>query len=591
VPVVIPKVIPQIIPKITSRKDEIIVPEVVEKKAPEFIVKKTPKVIPKLIKKKPAKKPVTKKIGFAEELLEQARQLFLDRNYARVIAVSEKVIEIGSPEQKQRAMEFAGIARERQRKFAQAVAIYTRFLDLYPDSKLAPRIKIRLTGLQTMRDDPRARLSKIKRKADKNWNMYGSVSQFYRDDVVDRGEDGTQEINSSLVSDVNFFARRKTDKSSLVIRIDAGMVNDFIDKEDEARLSRAMVNYTNNESDYQIIGGRQSRTVKGVLGRFDGLVYKGLSNESFNYSVFTGFPVQSSFDSPDSDRVFFGSSINFEPLDNLEMDVYLVQQQIFDLTDRQAIGTEFQYRNDKGFLYGIIDYDVFYSNINNVTAITNYRFSDKLVFNVTYDYRNSPLLTTLNALQGQPVETIEELQGLFNEDEIYQLAEDRTSKSQNLFIGSNYQISADRQIYMSLSLSSIEETIESGGVAAAQATEDTNLSADYSGKGFFSEDDYTTLGFRLSDTSSAEIISLRARTRIAGSHNLRYDPRLRIDYRKSKTSEVNQTILKPSLKVTYKPNKKISFEGSLGIEYSDFDLPELSDQVQYDLFLGYIYRF
>ncbi len=588
IPVITPKVISTINPEKTSKVLPFIVPKAVVRVTPES----TPKLAPKRIKKIKPEKVLPPQIAFAEKLLEQARQLFLDRNYARVVTVSNKIIEIGSVEQKQKAMEFAGIARERQRKFAQAVAIYSQFLNLYPESKLAPKIKIRLTGLTTMRLDPKVQMAKSKRKKlDENWRINGSLSQYYRDDVVDRETLDSEQVNSSLVTDVNMYARRKTDKSVIVIRFDAGLVNDFLDKESETRLSRAMINYTDNESNYQLIGGRQSRTAKGVLGRFDGIVYKGLSHDDFNYSVFTGFPVQSSYDSLDSSRQFLGSSLHFKPYEKVEMDVYVVQQQLSGLTDRQALGTEFQYRNDKGFLYGIIDYDIFYSDVNNITAITNYRYSDKLVFNMTYDYRNSPLLTTLNALQGQQVESIEELQNLLSDQEIYQLAEDRTTKSQNIFIGSNYQIDGNRQLYMSLSLSTVEASIESGGVAASPSTSDVNFSTDYSVKGLLFKDDYTTLGVRLSDTSSSEIISFRARSRLAGSKGFRYDPRLRLDYRKSKTSEVDQYILKPSLKVTYKPNKKVSFEGSLGIEYSDFDLPELNDQTQYDVFLGYVYRF
>ena len=593
---VIPVITPKIIPAINAKKTSKVLPPIVAKAVPRVVPILVPKLIPRLpprvIKKIKPKTVIPPQIAFAEKLLEQARQLFLDRNYARVVTVSNKIIEIGSVEQKQKAMEFVGIARERQRKFAQAVAIYSQFLNLYPESKLASKIKIRLTGLKTMRLDPKVQMTKNKRKKmDENWRIYGSLSQYYRDDVVDRDTLDSEQVNSSLVSDVNMYARRKTDKSVIVMRFDAGLVNDFLDKESETRLSRAMINYTNNESSYQLIGGRQSRTAKGVLGRFDGLVYKGLSHDNFDYSVFTGFPVQSSYDSLDSERQFLGSSIHFKPYEKVEMDVYVVQQQLSGLTDRQALGTEFQYRNDKGFLYGIIDYDIFYSDVNNITAITNYRYSDKLVFNMTYDYRNSPLLTTLNALQGQQVESMEVLQTLLSDQEIYQLAEDRTTKSQNIFMGSNYQIDDSRQLYMSLSLSTVEASVESGGVAAAPSTSDINFSTDYSVKGLLFKDDYTTLGVRLSDTSSSEIISLRARSRLAGSKGFRYDPRLRLDYRKSKTSEVDQYILKPSLKVTYKPNKKVSFEGSLGIEYSNFDLPELNDQTQYDVFLGYVYRF
>ncbi len=595
-----PEIAPVVIPEIAPIKILKKTPKEIKKSA-ENTTKVKPKSFPKLSAQEPPV-PATKKAEkvmpirpeneFAKKLLEEARQAFLDRKYPRVITISEKVIEIGSPEQIQRAMEFAGIARERQRKYSQAVSIYKQFLEFYPESKLAPRIQLRLTGLTTMRDDPKSLLAKTKSdKTKDSWIMNGSLSQYYRDDVVEIDTLDSQEVNSSLVTDVNFYARKKTDKSTLVFRLDAGLINDFIDKENDGRINRAVVNYTDNENDYQLIGGRQSRTAKGVLGRFDGLVYKGFSHTDFNYSLYAGFPVQSSYDGFDSERQFAGGSINFKPFEKVEMDVYLMQQQISGLTDRQALGTEFQYRTDKGFMYGIIDYDLFYSDVNNITAITNYRYSDKWVFNLTYDYRNSPLLSTLNAMQGQTVDSIKDLQDVFTDDQIYQLAEDRTNRGQNLFFGSNYQIDDERQLYLSMSLSSIAEGVESGGVAATPATDDINLSADYSIKSFFLTDDYTTFGMRLSDTSSSKIISLRARTRIAGSSGFRYDPRFGIDYRQSKTSDVDQYILKPSMKVTYKPNRKISFEGSLGIEYSNFQLPELNDQTQYDLYIGYVYRF
>jgi hypothetical protein len=547
-------------------------------------------------KRLPAKKEVKIKQSasstqFANKLLSQARQELIDQNYARVITISDKVIEVGDEIQKQRAMELSGIARERQRKFAQAIAIYTEFLNLYPESKLSAKIRDRLNGLKTMRLEPKKRLAKKQRDSkESSWNIYGSFSQYYRDDVIDQENEDSEEVNSTLVSDINLFARRKSDKEVLVLRFDGGVVNDFIDDESDSRISRAMISYSNENSDYQVIGGRQSRTAKGVLGRFDGLIFNSL-NHDVDYSVYLGYPVQSSYDDIKTDRQFFGGSLNFSPLNKLEMDVYLVHQEVSGLTDRQAIGTEFQYRNDKGFLFGIIDYDTFYSELNNITAITNYRVNEKWVLNLTYDYRNSPLLTTLNALQGQSVEDIDGLKVLFSDDEIYQFAQDRTSKSQNLFAGSSYQIDDKHQLYLSLSLSSIEATEASGGVSEVPASNDTHIAGDYTIRGYFFTDDYTTFGLRLSSTSSSDILSLRTRSRFAGTKNLRYDPRLRLDYRKSKDSDVDQWILKPSFKLTYKPNKKISLEASIGIEYSNFELPELNDQVAYNLFMGYVYQF
>ncbi len=546
------------------------------------------KVVPKIAlksKSSPKSDPV-------DELLDQAKQEFLDGNHTRVLAIANKIIEIGTPEQTQAAMELAGIARERQNKFSQAIAIYTDFLSLYPHSEMASRIKSRLDGLKTMGLEPRSRIDPGKRpSADNDWNIYGVISQYYQDDVIKSENDDTEIASSALVTDINLFATHKTDTSALVIRFDGGIFADIEDSETDSRIGHALVSYTDSESGYQLSGGRQRGTAKGVYGRFDGLVYKGLSHRSFNYSVYSGFPVHTSYDDAQTESRFIGTNIHFSPFSRVEMDVYLLHQEVSDLTDRQALGTEFEYRRGRGYLLGIIDYDLFYGDLNNFTTMGSFPYSEKLDFNLSYNFRNAPLLTTSNALVGQGVTSIEELKALFSDEEIYQLAEDRTSKGQNINIGSNYQIDNRRQLYLNFSYDSIEETIASGGVAETTATDYLYFAADYSIRGFFSSDGYTSFGFRVSDTTSTNIISLHARAYFAGSGNLRYDPRFRLDYRQNKDSDAAQWILNPSIKLTYRSSRKLSFEASLGFEYSDSELPEIENQTAYNLFLGYVYQF
>lgn len=210
-PIEISRIEPQVAPQTSAKAITNVEPKPFPKLSPQVTPQVTSSIATNVISKKTEsdiplepEKPVEPEKDFAEKLLDQAKQLFLDKNYARVITVSEKVIEIGSIDQKQRAMEFVGIARERQRKFAQAVAIYAEFLDLYPDSKLAPKIQMRLTGLTTMRDDPKSLIVKKKPEdAVDNWDMYGSLSQYYRNDFVEIDTLDTQELNSSLVTDVN----------------------------------------------------------------------------------------------------------------------------------------------------------------------------------------------------------------------------------------------------------------------------------------------------------------------------------------------------------------------------------------------------
>ena len=261
------------------------------------------------------------------------------------------------------------------------------------------------------------------------------------------------------------------------------------------------------------------------------------------------------------------------------------------LTDRQAIGSEFQLQNDAGFIYGIIDYDVFYGDLNNITFISNYRYDQQWSFNLTLGRLNSPLLSTANALQGQTAESIDELGETFSQDEIEQLAEDRTSKSETLYFGTSYIIDSKRQLNVDFSVLNLDATKSSGGVDTIPSSTDVQLSLDYSVAGFFSAKDYSSIGVRLSDLESSEIQSLRLRSRFPGNGGLIYDPRIRLDHRQSTATGIDQYILAPSIKLRYRATKKMNIEADFGIEYSDLDLPDFDQQIAYSLFIGYTYFF
>ena len=197
----------------------------------------------------------------------------------------------------------------------------------------------------------------------------------------------------------------------------------------------------------------------------------------------------------------------------------------------------------------------------------------------------------MNSIQGQGVASVDELLEAFSDQEIYQLAQDRTSKSHNLIIGSNVELDANRQLYLSASVTRTDATVSSGGVSATPDSDSLYLAADYSIRGYFAEGDFTTLGFRLSQSESSNTFSILSRVRLNPGKGIRLDPRLNLDYRESIDSDVQQWILRPSIKLSYKPGKKVNLEASIGAEVSDFNLPEMSDDVAYALYLGYRYQF
>lgn len=525
-----------------------------------------------------------------DELLARARQAFLDEDYARVITLADRVVQTGNLEQVRSALELAGNARERQTRFTQAIVLYEALLDTNPPSEVSTRVLNRMEGIRTMSIEPRARLENRNSKADdSDWVFRGGMQQYYLNAVIDRPGESAETVNEVFVTDVNLQVQRRTDDETISFQVDAALINDFIEDQTDSNVSEASLSYA--ESKFRIIGGRQYRTVTGVNGRFDGLTFSDVSRPEYQTSYFVGNLAQSTYDSPESDNPLIGANLDFSPYDWFDVTLYAIEQEVSGLTDRQAIGSEFQLQNDIGFIYGIVDYDVFYEEWNNLTFISNYRYDQQWTFNLNLSRLNSMLLSTENALQGQAAESIDELRDTFSRDEIYQLAEDRTSKSTSLYFGTIYTIDSNRQLNLDLSIYDMDSVKASGGVDEIPSSTDTVLSTDYSVSGFFSARDYSSIGLRISELANSDIQSIRLRSRFPGYWGLVYDSRMQLDHRKSKNNGIDQYILRPAIKLKYRITRKLEFETDLGIEYSDLDLPDHEDQIAYSLFLGYTYFF
>jgi hypothetical protein len=536
----------------------------------------------------PTSTPIAVGSSAPAALLQRARQEFIDGNYARVIAISDRVSETGDMTQVREALELAGITRERQRKFPQAIVLYEALLDTEPEPETRSRIEARLEGIRTMSLAPKTRIARDAERSDLSpWSSRGMLMQFYQDDMIDRPGQDLTSVNRVLVTDVNLTVQRRTDTDKLELRLDAGLVNDFIDDGSESRISTASIEYARD--DFRIVGGRQRRTLTGVYGGFDGLSFTDLSHSGFQLAAAYGYVAQSSFSDFNSDQPFIGANLSLAPFSWLDTSFFLIHQEVSGLSDRDSVGTEVRYHNDDIFVYGFIDYNLFYKDLNILSLNSNFQLAGDWTLNLGLTLGYSPTLSTLNSLQGQAVASIDELKDIFNNDEIYQLAQDRSSRSQNLFIGANYRFDANRHLYVYLSALTLGATETSGGVQKLPSSDDLQLSVDYSFQGLLTDRDYATLGGGISDSTTTEILSVRARSRLGDSHEISYDPRIQVDFRRNKKDGNEQIILKPSFKVTYRSSNKLSFEGIFGLEYSDLNLPELSEQTSYSFYLGYYY--
>lgn len=546
----------------------------------------------------PPTKTGVKKKAVSEEnvksLLGEAEQRMLDKDYSTAVRLYEKILTYKDNAYTAQAQELLGLARERAGQVAHAIAEYRTYLDRYPQGDGAERVKQRLQGLTTARKTGQDKLrGSEKAEAAAQWDVFGSFSQYYRRDET-RPDTGEAIVTqSSLATDFDVSGRLREKGYSLNSRLTVGHEANFLNN---GRGNTERFIYAYGDADFTDDGfgvrlGRQSRSSSGVLGRFDGAHLSYQMNPRTKFNFIAGYPVQSTEDGIETARDFYSLSFDLGTYANAwDFNVFYVEQNVDSQIDRQAIGGEVRYfQPDHNFL-SLLDYDVHFNDLNILLLIGNWTLPSQTSVHATLDYRKSPLLTTSNAIQGQVgIASVNSLQTVFTNSEIKGLAEDRTATSRTVNIGATHPLNNQYQIGGDLTLTSLNGTPASGGVAA---TPDTGIdyfaNAQLIGSNLFKPGDISILGVRYSDTSTSHTTSLTLNTRYPVTSDFRVNPRVRLDYRKNLRDGSTQYIIGPFIRAEYRWKRKYHFEGELGGEYSNLRLTDTTDHTSsYYMRLGY----
>jgi len=110
-------------------------------------------------------------------------------------------------------------------------------------------------------------------------------------------------------------------------------------------------------------------------------------------------------------------------------------------------------------MLAFLDYDISYNDLNTLILLGTWILPAGTTFNASFDYRNSPVLTTTNALQGQNSGSISELEDFLSESEIRQLAEDRTTDVKTVTGGISRPITDQLQISTDVTATTLSATV------------------------------------------------------------------------------------------------------------------------------------
>ena len=532
-----------------------------------------------------------------DRTMTQAREAFRRKDYPTAIALLTRLTQQPEFPQRAQAQEMLGLARERSGQVAHAKAEYEDYLVRYPTGDGAVRVRKRLQALAwAMRP---GRGGSGGSAADESpWRTYGGFAQIYRRDQskVESGLASSDlTTQDAVLTDVSMVARRHGERFDFITRASAGYSHDMLPDGpgNQSRVSLMFAEFVDRMAGWYARLGRQAGGSGGLMGTFDGAQAGYQLWPRLRVNGFFGYPVDSTSSGPDQERQFVGLSVDVGTLANAwDFSFYAVDQQYLGTTDRQAVGTEVRYFRQGISVIGLADYDVHYNALNNAQLLGTFALPGRWTANVNIDRRKSPGLSTRNAMIGQPVTRFSELFGLYSQDQVEQLALDRTAESTTYSAGISRPFGERWQWSLDAARMKFGSTPASGGVpATVEPGADTAVSTQLLGYGLFGHGDVTSLGLQYQTGASQQMLSLGLSAQVPIAEVWRIGPRLRIDQRKLTSDGSRSTTYAPSLRAELRA-KRLTLELEGGTELGSRDLGTSTvDSSRYYFSMGYRYDF
>jgi len=387
----------------------------------------------------------------AAELMAAARAPLDARNHTLATERLNELLMLPPNRQSRDAQELAGVARERAGEVQKARAEYELYLKLYPDGDGAARVRERLATLAAPEVAGARRVERAPLRA-----VTGTLSQYYyggrtkvetafdTPTTPDRSSFAATDL-SALVTNVDLTVRNRTETSdSRFVLRDTNSVS-FLESQDSYnRLNAAYYDYRSLESSFAARIGRQTGLTGGMPHRFDGAVAGLGIAPKWRINAAGGVPVD--YPKIESDRQFWAANLEYENLaDAWSGNFFFIEQKSDGMLDRRAVGTEVRYFRGGTSLFSLLDYDTSYKEWNITMAQGTWQTEGRTTFNLMYDRRKAPTLTTTNAIFGQGTTSLEMLRKTLSEDQIRQLARDVTATATQALIGFTTPVAAKWQ--------------------------------------------------------------------------------------------------------------------------------------------------
>jgi hypothetical protein len=450
----------------------------------------------------------------AHKLMQDGHDALADKKYPAATEAFNNLLLLPPNLYSQDAQEWVGVARERDGQHAKAKAEYELYLKLYTSGIGFERVQQRLARLGTTESTNKDATNKKEdaaRKVDSRSFLQGGISSRYY--YSQSNFQTTYPFNNTTQT----YTYSMKDQSSLITNVDASgrYVNDQYDnrlvyRDAETQnyipgqrntnyVYAAYLELKNKKADYSVRLGRQTSGGGGVMGRFDGVNAGYGSQQDLRVNGVAGQLVDFT---TNNQPKFYGTSVDRGPVS-----VYLIDQTIQGVTDRRALGAEYKYFEGKKSAYAVVDYDIYFNKPNTMMFTGTYGLESETTLNFILDYRKN--LSTRNALNGSLTTSVQDLLTVLNEEQLKQLALDRSVSSTYAQLGASRRLNATWQVGGDVRLAKTSGMPVSGSldpingmpqpiVGYVNGTPETGLektvSAQLTGTNLFTKSDFSTLG-------------------------------------------------------------------------------------------------
>ena len=568
--------------------------------------------------------------------MDEGRAALRRNGFREAIQLFTKVLGYPENEYSAEAQELLGLVHQKNGQFAEAQAVYEEYLRRYPSGEQSERVRQRLAGIVTAKDEastvlraPTAApagtlpIGRFAPTHETTWTLVGSVSSFYiHDDAFSTARDTSLAPNptasvddhsvhqNEILTTLDLLATWNNDQTAGKIRFSGGEEHRFPSNQgayqvDETGVSALTLDAVVKDWNLRVVAGRQTFNGDGVFGRFDGALFSWQPLPMLKVDLVGGSPANSRYNLPfTAERYFYGAGVGVGPLfGGLEASIYVNEQRDRWLVDREAIGTDFRYADPNKFAFGTVDYDVRFQRLNAAVLSGSWTLPDLSTLYGGADYRRTPFLSTWNVLLNQPFGTVYDFlkaqslaaQGLTG-SQLEQLALDQTPIYKSAMIGFSHPLSDQLQVSADATFVNLSRTISPLGLdptlASLAAGNEYYFTAQLISTNIFKDGDMYIGALHYAQQGTDTQYVLDFNTRYPVINDLMLAPRLRLGYSVYTGTGIRQYTVLPSFLIDYNWNSNLTFEAEVGTQWTRSVQPGVkTSDIELFATLGFRYFF